>query len=231
MKSRYRTYRRASSQFYVLDSVTGKRESLRTSNPREAARLVQARNDAHDQPAFNLQLARMYLTGADPDGAKRTWQDVLTAVIELKHGPTRDRWGVAGRQKALAALLRRPLVDTRPNTSSPPSRPEPFPPTSTCDACKTSPSIWAGSRRPCSTNAMAPTALPTEALHHRRRTRTHPGRGEEPGMECVLPVLLASRRIANRRRQPARRGRRLEHPDHRLSPTENRNPGGAAVRR
>ncbi|MGE4179924.1 MAG: tyrosine-type recombinase/integrase [Limisphaerales bacterium] len=114
MKSRYRTYRRASSQFCVLDSVTGKRESLRTSNPREAARLIQARNDAHDQPTFNLQLARMYLTGADPDGAKRTWRDVLTAVIELKHGPTRDRWGVAGRKKALAPLLRRPLVDTRP---------------------------------------------------------------------------------------------------------------------
>ena len=76
--------------------------------------MLQSRNDAHDQPAFNLQLARMYLTGADPDGANRTWQDVLTAIIEVKHGPTRDRWGVAGRQAAFTPLLRRPLVDTRP---------------------------------------------------------------------------------------------------------------------
>ena len=114
MKSRYRIYRRSGGTFYLVDSHTGKRGSLGTENPKEATRLLQARNDADERPAFNLQLARMYLTGADPDGAKRTWQDVLTSIIEIKHGPTRDRWGVAGRQKALAPLLRRPLVDTRP---------------------------------------------------------------------------------------------------------------------
>jgi hypothetical protein len=91
MTSRYRAYRRNGALFYLFDRLTGKRESLNTKNPREADRLVQARNDAHERPAFNLQLARMYLSGTDPDDAKRTWLDVLNAAVDTKEGPTRER--------------------------------------------------------------------------------------------------------------------------------------------
>jgi integrase len=113
MNPRYRSYRRNGGVFYVFDRLTGKRESLNTSNLREAERLIQAKNDSHERPAFNLQLARMYLTASDPESASRTWADVLQAIFDTKSGPTRERWENAAKQKALAPLLRRRLIDTR----------------------------------------------------------------------------------------------------------------------
>jgi len=113
MNPRYRSYRRNAGMFYVLDSHTGKRESLKITDPREATRLILAKNDTHDRPAFNLQLARMYLTASDPDASARTWRAVLDAIVDTKTGPTRERWAAAGKQKAITALLGRRLVDTR----------------------------------------------------------------------------------------------------------------------
>jgi integrase len=113
MKTRYRAYRRNAGLFYAFDALTGKRESLQTSDPREADRLIQAKNDSHDRPAFNLQLARVYLTASDPDAAARTWHSVLQSIIDTKVGPTRERWVDAGKQPALAPLLERRLLDTR----------------------------------------------------------------------------------------------------------------------
>lgn len=113
MKDRYRAYRRNAGIFYAFDSLTGKRESLQTSDPREAARLVQAKNESHDRPAFNLQLARMYLAASDPEATARTWRMVLDAIVDTKTGPTRERWTAAGKQPALAAILDRRLLDTR----------------------------------------------------------------------------------------------------------------------
>lgn len=114
MKNRYRIFRRNSDTFYAFDRLTGKRESLKTSNPNEARRLVQARNDSHERPAFNLQLARMYLTASDPEASGRTWRNVLQSLIDAKAGPTRDRWITAGNQRALAKFLDLRLLDTRP---------------------------------------------------------------------------------------------------------------------
>lgn len=65
MKRRYRLYRRARG-FYCLDAETGKRESLRTTDADEAKCLVEARNEAVRNPYLNLQMARAYLSAADP---------------------------------------------------------------------------------------------------------------------------------------------------------------------
>ena len=73
MKQRFRLYRRSSTRrFYIQDSVTGKQESLGTTDRIEAVRLLHSKNEADRQPAINLQIARAYLAAGDPgSGARR----------------------------------------------------------------------------------------------------------------------------------------------------------------
>jgi hypothetical protein len=72
MSQRYRVFRRGWGIFYCQDLTTGKQESLRTRDKTEAHRLVAARNESEQAPAFSLQLARVYCrAGASADSASR----------------------------------------------------------------------------------------------------------------------------------------------------------------
>jgi hypothetical protein len=55
-------------------SLTGK---IRTTDKREAERLLNAMNESHREPTLNLNLARAYLAAHDPRMAQRTWQAVM----------------------------------------------------------------------------------------------------------------------------------------------------------
>ena len=69
MKQRFRLYRRAASgRFYAQDIVAGKQESLKTSDRTEALRLLNAKNEAEYQPAFNAQLAFTWQAGGSASG-------------------------------------------------------------------------------------------------------------------------------------------------------------------
>jgi len=72
MKSRFRLFRRGNGIFFCQDRESGTQSSLRTKDQREAERLINARNEAQDQPGFALQIARTYLAAADPTMSKRT---------------------------------------------------------------------------------------------------------------------------------------------------------------
>jgi len=79
MKQRFRLYRRKrGGRFYVHDSLTGKQDSLGTSDRAEAWRLLHARNEAEQQPAVNLQIARAYLAASDPQ--------VATTHLAVRYG-------------------------------------------------------------------------------------------------------------------------------------------------
>ena len=66
MKSRYRLFRRGWGVYYCEDTHTGKQLSLATSHKVEAQRLVHAKNEGEQHPAFSLQLARVYWKAGDP---------------------------------------------------------------------------------------------------------------------------------------------------------------------
>ena len=66
MRQRYRLYRRKKGgRYYIHDDVTGKQDSLHTSDRAAAMRLFHSRNEAEQQPAVNLQIARAYLAVSD----------------------------------------------------------------------------------------------------------------------------------------------------------------------
>jgi len=73
MRQRYRLYRRKNGgRYYIHDDVTGKQESLGTSDRAIAVRLFHSKSEAVQQPAVNLQIARAYLAASDPQIATRT---------------------------------------------------------------------------------------------------------------------------------------------------------------
>jgi len=104
---------RRGSVFWCQDNETRKQESLQTKARATAERLLHARNEAHQQPIINLQIARAYLLVGDPEAATRTWQSVMDEIVKLKHRETGIRWRVAIKDHALDGIRKLPVLETR----------------------------------------------------------------------------------------------------------------------
>jgi integrase len=114
MKCRFILYRRKrGGMYYLEDTLTRKQESLGTRDRAEATSLLNARNESVRQPQLNLQIAKAYLSGTDSGVSTRTWQNALDAIVETKHGSTRDRWQRAAKDKALDLIRQRVIVETQ----------------------------------------------------------------------------------------------------------------------
>jgi integrase len=115
MKQRYRLYKRKKGgRYYVHDEVTGKQDSLHTTDRATAIRLFHSRQEAEQQPAVNLQIARAYLAASDKQIATRNWQFVMDELVKLKKDQTQDRWQTAIKDKAFDLIRHLPLLETRP---------------------------------------------------------------------------------------------------------------------
>ncbi len=113
MKLRYRLFRRSNGIFFLEDRATKQQESLRTRIKEAAIRILHARNEAYQQPAINLQIARAYLMVSDPLIVKRTWQHVMDEIVKTKQGPTRVRWETAIKDKAFDLIRELVLLETQ----------------------------------------------------------------------------------------------------------------------
>lgn len=115
MKNRYRLITRGSRKgaFYCVDSQTGQRVSLKTTDRTTAETLIHARNEAVRQPQLNLRIAQTYLTAADGQSAKRTWGDVMCEMISLKKGANRLRYERAAQEPPFNLIRDRPLIATQ----------------------------------------------------------------------------------------------------------------------
>jgi integrase len=114
MKQTFGLVRRPWGVFYLKNKSTGEQISLKTRDRLEAQRLLQAQNDSKAQPHFNLALARVYINGADPKLATRTWQDVMEHILAKKTDETRRRWEVAIKDKNFDCLRNVCVAETRP---------------------------------------------------------------------------------------------------------------------
>jgi len=113
MKNRYRVFRRGWGTFYCEDLVTKKQTTLKTRNKDEAHRLVAARNETEDAPAFSRHLARVYWKAGDPEGAVRNWQHVMDEIIKWKHDSTLHRWRTAIKDHALDSIRELIVLETQ----------------------------------------------------------------------------------------------------------------------
>jgi integrase len=115
MNTRYRlTYRGIRGGiYYCVDKTTGKRTSLQTTNQDEARQVVEAKNTAERQPVLNLQIAKAYIAGTDSGITSRTWQQAIESVTNTKQGANKERWLRVVKDRALAPLLPRVIIETQ----------------------------------------------------------------------------------------------------------------------
>jgi integrase len=111
MKNRYWKFNRRGT-WYVEDAVTGKQQSLRTSDEAEAERLRVARNVAIQDRSLSLRLGCAYLSAHDPEMATRTWQDAMEEMCTHGKPTTQERCRRAMRSKPFDRIRRRPLIET-----------------------------------------------------------------------------------------------------------------------
>ena len=113
MQQQFRLFRGKSGCFFLENTSTKKQSSLRTRNETEAQRLLSAQNEAHRQPIVCLQMARAYLSAADPMMGKRTWQTVMDEAGCGKQGPTQKRWETACKDRSFDLIRQVKLTETR----------------------------------------------------------------------------------------------------------------------
>ena len=114
MKQTFGLVRRPWGVFYLKNKISGQQTSLKTSDKHEAQRILQAHNESKSQPHFNLSLARVYLNGADPKLATRTWQEVMENIVSKKTDETRRRWDTAIKDKNFDCIRKLRVAETRP---------------------------------------------------------------------------------------------------------------------
>jgi integrase len=109
---KYRLYRRRNGVFYWQENDSSTQGTLRTTDRREAERLLNAMNESHREPTLNLNLARAYLAAHDPSMAKRTWQAVMDEMATHGIPTTQERCARGFRSKAYDPIRHKSLVQT-----------------------------------------------------------------------------------------------------------------------
>jgi len=115
MKTRYRLICRGNrgGAYYCVDTKTGKRTSLGTTNADDAQQVVEARNNAERQPVLNLQIAKAYLVGSDNGITTRTWRHAIEALTHTKLDANKERWLRVVKDRALVPLLPQVIIETK----------------------------------------------------------------------------------------------------------------------
>lgn len=112
MRLRYRLFRRKNGILFVQDNATGRQESLQTRDKDMAQRILQAKNEAYQQPAINLQIARAYLMACDPAFMQRTWQHVMDQIQTHGRESTRIRYIRGMKSPAFDKIRHKKLLET-----------------------------------------------------------------------------------------------------------------------
>jgi integrase len=111
MKNRFWLFKRGTA-YYIQDSLTGKQESLHTTNVNEAKRLRLAKNEGAENPTLGLALGRAYLSAHDPKIGKRVWEDVMTELSTHGKEVSQIRCRREMNSKPFHLIRRKPLVET-----------------------------------------------------------------------------------------------------------------------
>ena len=100
------------SVYYLFDSETGHRTSLRTEDQTQAEQILQAKNQVEGKPLLGLALAKAYLSALDPHLPQRTWQDVLDEFCSRGQPQTQAFRKRKARNKAFNLIRHKKLVET-----------------------------------------------------------------------------------------------------------------------
>src|SRR5581483_322780 len=112
MKKKFLLFQRG-KVFYSLDSETGKRESLETSDRPKAKQIIHAKNDAATRPvSINLTLTKTYLLAAYPKLMERTWSLLMEEFCSIGKESTRLRRRRAIKSSVYDSIRNKKLIET-----------------------------------------------------------------------------------------------------------------------
>jgi integrase len=111
MKQRFWLFKRG-AVFYLQDSVTGKKESLATRDPKKAERIRLARNEVAEKPQLGLSLGKAYLSAYDPQMVERRWSQVMDEFSRRGRASSRLRYERAWKGPTFAGLRTRKIIET-----------------------------------------------------------------------------------------------------------------------
>ncbi len=111
MKNKFTLFRRR-KVFYFEDREAKVQKSLGTKNLDEARKIVQAKNDAVNQPMMNLVMAKTFLAAKDPKMITRTWEDVMVRFADRQNPKTRMRHERVVRTATMQFLKAKRLIET-----------------------------------------------------------------------------------------------------------------------
>lgn len=114
MKQRFWFFKRG-SVFYLQDSETGKKESLKTHDSKQAEHLRAAKNEAAEKPLLGLTLGKAYLSAYDPKLVERKWSQVMDEFRQRGRDSSRARYARALKSAPLTMLREKKIVDTTPD--------------------------------------------------------------------------------------------------------------------
>lgn len=112
VKSKFRMFRRRGNVFYWQDRETNEQGSLFTKDKHAAQKLLNAKNEAHEQPILNLALARAYASAHDPKMGSRTWRIVMEEMASHGKASTQERCKRAMNSKTLNLIRDKALIAT-----------------------------------------------------------------------------------------------------------------------
>ena len=92
-----------------------KHTSLKTKDPQQAQRILDARLMVRTLPAIAAEVGRAYLREGDPEAASHTWRKAIQECLgcQKRNKATQKRIEYAAKDKALIPLLDRPVGETK----------------------------------------------------------------------------------------------------------------------
>src|ERR1700722_19925010 len=112
----FRLFRRGNI-FWCQNNRTNKQESLRTRDRSAAKRLLAIKNEAQHQPQLNLQIAKVYLSGSNPEMTSRTWAMVMQQILVDKGWTPKDDGGEQEEKEGESKPAKKPeLTDSEKAT-------------------------------------------------------------------------------------------------------------------
>ena len=105
-------FRRQGGVYYWQDNQTKRQGSLGTKDKHAAQRLLNAKNEAFEQPILNLALAKAYASAHDPKMATRAWREVMAEMQSHGRASTQQRCRRAMNSRAFDAIRDKNLIAT-----------------------------------------------------------------------------------------------------------------------
>lgn len=72
MQKKFKMFRRSNGIYYSEELPSRRQATLGTKDKTEAKSLIASKNQAADQPALNMAMAKIYLSAKSPDFLKHT---------------------------------------------------------------------------------------------------------------------------------------------------------------